>query len=322
MCIHECISCAYVNLFLECICACIVCIVCMSTYDECIVCIGPGKHFECMHVYVYMSMYVYVCACIGMYLYVYDAFLHHKCTCPGPEAAPSHCMYVHVLNVLNESYVCACMLYVLYASAQASADAITTGLKHPRGATHGRRQVLLNLLVAMLSNTFKASNKDAQQGWKLHRARVLVSIDRSMTEAQCTAPDKVFWQTAPRARRGGEEVPPALAQRAHGLLGTEGCWGQRAAGDRGLLGTEGPPLVASRPAVACVTAFRFPADWRGRDLNARSVIACMPPRACLRRGGCPPSPRPHLPTRSRHARGGCRPPPPLLRTRAQAACPH
>ena len=42
------------------------------------------------------------------------------------------CMCIHVY-VSYVSYVCACMLYVLYASAQASADAITTGPPHPRG---------------------------------------------------------------------------------------------------------------------------------------------------------------------------------------------
>ncbi len=61
----------------------------------------------------------------------------------------------------------------------------------------GGRQVLLNLLIAMLSNTFEENDKDAQQGWKLHRARMLVRIDQSMTAAQRLAPDKVFWQTSP-----------------------------------------------------------------------------------------------------------------------------
>ncbi len=59
------------------------------------------------------------------------------------------------------------------------------------------RQVLLNLLIAMLSNTFEKNDKDAQQSYKLHRARMLVCIDQSMTAAQRLAPDKVFWQTSP-----------------------------------------------------------------------------------------------------------------------------
>ena len=58
-------------------------------------------------------------------------------------------------------------------------------------------QVLLNLLIAMLSSTYEKNKQDAQQGWKLHRASVLVRIDRSMTEHQRTALDKVFWQTSP-----------------------------------------------------------------------------------------------------------------------------
>ncbi len=61
----------------------------------------------------------------------------------------------------------------------------------------GGRQVLLNLLIAMLSNTFEENYKDAQQGWKLHRAKMLVRIDQSMTTAQRLAPDKIFWQTSP-----------------------------------------------------------------------------------------------------------------------------
>jgi hypothetical protein len=57
--------------------------------------------------------------------------------------------------------------------------------------------VLLNLLIARLSNTFEGNDKDAQQGWKLHRARMLVRIDASMTETQRLEPDKTFWQTSP-----------------------------------------------------------------------------------------------------------------------------
>ena len=65
----------------------------------------------------------------------------------------------------------------------------------------GGRQVLLNLLTARLSNTFEENDKNARQGWKLHRARILVRIDASMTEPQRTAPDKIFWQTSPSEPR-------------------------------------------------------------------------------------------------------------------------
>jgi hypothetical protein len=57
-------------------------------------------------------------------------------------------------------------------------------------------QVLLNLLIAMLSSTFDEHYEDARKGWKLHRARVLVRIDRSMTKEQRESLDKVFWQTS------------------------------------------------------------------------------------------------------------------------------
>ncbi len=57
--------------------------------------------------------------------------------------------------------------------------------------------MLLNLLIAMLSSTFAEHYEDARNGWKLHRARVLVRIDRSMTEAQRTSQDKIFWQESP-----------------------------------------------------------------------------------------------------------------------------
>ena len=70
-------------------------------------------------------MTLIVCVCMCMYLYVSEVPKSlHVCVCM--------CIHVHVLYV---SYVCACMLYVtvLDASAQASADAITTGPPHPRG---------------------------------------------------------------------------------------------------------------------------------------------------------------------------------------------
>ena len=42
-------------------------------------------------------------------------------------------MHIHAVQTRVQKVQCACMLYVLYASAQASADAITTGLAYPRG---------------------------------------------------------------------------------------------------------------------------------------------------------------------------------------------
>ena len=57
--------------------------------------------------------------------------------------------------------------------------------------------MLLNLLIAMLTHTYDDNMKDAQQGWKLHRASVLVRIDKSMSKEQRAAQDKVFWQTSP-----------------------------------------------------------------------------------------------------------------------------
>jgi hypothetical protein len=64
-------------------------------------------------------------------------------------------------------------------------------------ARMGVGQVLLNLLIAMLTSTYDENKRDAQEGWKLHRARVLVRIDKSMTKEQRIAADKVFWQRAP-----------------------------------------------------------------------------------------------------------------------------
>ena len=68
-------------------------------------------------------MTLIVCVCMCMYVYVSEVPKSlHVCVCM--------CIHVYVLYV---SYVCACMLYVLYASAQASTDAITIGPPHPRG---------------------------------------------------------------------------------------------------------------------------------------------------------------------------------------------
>ena len=53
----------------------------------------------------------------------------------------------------------------------------------------------------MLSSTFNEHYEDARKGWKLHRARVLVRIDRSMSKKQRKAKDKVFWQISPKNER-------------------------------------------------------------------------------------------------------------------------
>ncbi len=78
----------------------------------------------------------------------------------------------------------------------------------------GVGQVLLNLLIAMLSSTYEENYKDARQGWKLHRASVLVSIDSSMAEEQRMAADKVFWQTSPvdTKRRCGRRTRARVRQ--------------------------------------------------------------------------------------------------------------
>ena len=74
--------------------------------------------------------------------------------------------------------------------------------------------MLLNLLIAMLTSTYDDNKKDAQQGWKLHRASVLVRIDGSMTEQQRRAPDKVFWQTSPEDTSRRCDPSPEDANRA------------------------------------------------------------------------------------------------------------
>ncbi len=83
--------------------------------------------------------------------------------------------------------------------------------------------MLLNLLIAMLSSTYEKNHKEAQQGWKLHRASLIVRIDKSMSEKQRTSPDKVFWQTSPvdakrRWAAGSTEgLPQTAAVCAHEL---------------------------------------------------------------------------------------------------------
>ena len=55
--------------------------------------------------------------------------------------------------------------------------------------------VLMNLLIAMLSQTYEEISRDARECWKLHRATILVKIDRAVGHEFRAG--KVFWQTAP-----------------------------------------------------------------------------------------------------------------------------
>jgi hypothetical protein len=55
--------------------------------------------------------------------------------------------------------------------------------------------VLMNLLIAMLSNTYEQISREARQCWKLHRLRILTKIDRGLSRAERTRVDRVFWQT-------------------------------------------------------------------------------------------------------------------------------
>jgi hypothetical protein len=55
--------------------------------------------------------------------------------------------------------------------------------------------VLMNLLIAMLSQTYDEISSDARESWKLHRAAILVKIDRAATPARRAR--EVFWQTTP-----------------------------------------------------------------------------------------------------------------------------
>ena len=53
--------------------------------------------------------------------------------------------------------------------------------------------VLVNLLIAMLGRTYDASREEVKKEWRLHRASVVVKIDRRMTANQRQAKDKLFW---------------------------------------------------------------------------------------------------------------------------------
>jgi hypothetical protein len=85
--------------------------------------------------------------------------------------------------------------------------------------TRGGLQVLLNLLVAMLNNTFEDNRRDAQQSWKLHRAALLLRIDRSMTKDQRCADDKQYWQMSADDRCHNPQTHfSSLPHLGHSLL--------------------------------------------------------------------------------------------------------
>ncbi len=76
--------------------------------------------------------------------------------------------------------------------------------------------VLMNLLIAMLSQTYDEISRDARESWKLHRATILVKIDRAVSPAR-RARD-VFWQSTPSDagdRRRPTPATPLLCQRLH-----------------------------------------------------------------------------------------------------------
>ncbi len=66
--------------------------------------------------------------------------------------------------------------------------------------------VLMNLLVAMLSKTYDDISREARESWKLHRAAILVRIDRAASPAFRAR--NVFWETSP--------CPSGNGNRRHG----------------------------------------------------------------------------------------------------------
>ncbi len=68
--------------------------------------------------------------------------------------------------------------------------------------------VLMNLLIAMLSQTYDEISRDARESWKLHRATILVKIDHA------SDPDfrarQAFWQTTPSDAGARRRSPPHL----------------------------------------------------------------------------------------------------------------
>ena len=72
--------------------------------------------------------------------------------------------------------------------------------------------VLMNLLIAMLSQTYDEISRDARESWKLHRAAILVKIDRAASPARRAR--EIFWQTTPSAtgaRRHSSPLPLPLS---------------------------------------------------------------------------------------------------------------
>eukprot|EP00291_Cryptomonas_curvata_P029736 CAMPEP_0172213222 /NCGR_PEP_ID=MMETSP1050-20130122/37467_1 /TAXON_ID=233186 /ORGANISM="Cryptomonas curvata, Strain CCAP979/52" /LENGTH=550 /DNA_ID=CAMNT_0012894019 /DNA_START=489 /DNA_END=2142 /DNA_ORIENTATION=+ len=57
--------------------------------------------------------------------------------------------------------------------------------------------VLINVLIAMLSNSYQQCKDEAKSLWKLHRASIIVKIDLRMSSAQRNDASKVFWHTSP-----------------------------------------------------------------------------------------------------------------------------
>ena len=68
--------------------------------------------------------------------------------------------------------------------------------------------VLMNLLIAMLSQTYEEIRSDARESWKLHRAAILVKIDRAMDTAFRAR--QVFWQTTPSEAGARRQAHPVL----------------------------------------------------------------------------------------------------------------
>ena len=65
--------------------------------------------------------------------------------------------------------------------------------------------VLMNLLIAMLSQTYDEISRDARESWKLHRAAILIKIDRAVSPARRAS--DVFWQTTPSDNGARRQLP-------------------------------------------------------------------------------------------------------------------
>ncbi len=78
--------------------------------------------------------------------------------------------------------------------------------------------VLMNLLIAMLSQTYDEISRDARESWKLHRATILVKIDHAVTSARRAS--DVFWQTTPSDAGARRPLPPPITPYQHLTAGT------------------------------------------------------------------------------------------------------